>query len=257
MPKRNLQTFEIETVKRSRIKEHPSNPRLMTAEARKKLERGLDKFGLLEPLIVNKRTGHVLGGNQRLAWLDKKHSDKDYELQVAWCDIPEEKELTVVALLNQPNAQGDWDLDKLKIQIEDSKLDIELAGFERLDLEMFYPDADFSGLFSDVPQVVEKTASELKKLRDETHEQFVKDRKNEREAKGRKEDSEFYIVVVFGDRGAKESFLARLKLPADERYIAASNLESYLPKEQKRVVKKDTQGKTKKSASSQKSGTTG
>lgn len=255
MPKRSLQSFEIETVKRSSIKEHPDNPRFITSEARKKLEKGLNKFGLLEPVIVNRVTGHVLGGHQRLIWLDKKNSTEDYGLQVAFCNVPKEKELTVMALLNQPNAQGEWDLDKLKIEIENSSLDVELAGFERLDLEMFFPDSDFSELFSDTPEIVEKTKSELQKLKDETHDDFIKERKAERERVSTKHDSEFYVVVVFGNREGKETFLERLSLPADERYIAASSLIEYLPQKGKKVV--NIKRKRQKSAPTKKAGTTG
>jgi len=55
----------------------------------RKLERSLDEFGYVSPVIWNKQTGNVVGGNQRLAVLQDKGIT---EIEVVEVDIPLNKE---------------------------------------------------------------------------------------------------------------------------------------------------------------------
>lgn len=137
----DLQPFEVATVKRSEIKPHPKNPRKMTAAAREKLARGLSKFRLLEPFVVNRSTRHVLGGHQRLLWLDEQHGEEDYDVQVSWVRVAKAQEVNVMVLLNQPNAQGDFDAELLGELYAAGKLDVDLSGFEAPDLRKLIPEA--------------------------------------------------------------------------------------------------------------------
>jgi ParB-like chromosome segregation protein Spo0J len=136
--KASLQPISTEMVARSALSEHPRNPRKMTDAARKKLDSGLDRYGLLAPILVNRRTGHVVGGHQRLAWLDAKNQGKEYELQVSYCDIPEQEELTVGALLNNPSAQGEWDIEKLETIFDDGSLNAINAAFDEKELNKLF-----------------------------------------------------------------------------------------------------------------------
>ena len=105
------------TLKRSDILPHPKNPRQIDAKAQKTLFNKMGEIGLLQPLIVNKRTGYLLGGHQRLAVMDKhekyKDGKNDYELDVALVDLPEKDELAMLVFLNNPSAQGTWQTDLL------------------------------------------------------------------------------------------------------------------------------------------------
>lgn len=42
------------------------NPRVMPEKMMQRLGKGMREFGVVEPLVVNKRTGTVVGGHQRL-----------------------------------------------------------------------------------------------------------------------------------------------------------------------------------------------
>lgn len=119
----------------------------MTPESREKLNRGLNKYGMLEPILANRKTKHVLGGHQRLLWLDEQHPDQDYEIQVSWCNIPKDEEANVLVLLNQTNAQGSWDSQLLEKLLYEHSLDAELAGFEAEDLSSLIPDINLADFF--------------------------------------------------------------------------------------------------------------
>ncbi len=97
----------------------PYNPRrpLTPKDAPyRKLKRSLDQFGLVEPLVWNQRTGHLVGGHQRLLIL-KDLGYTDVEVTVVDLDAEQEKALNVV--LNNREAQSDWDLRKLRAVLEE------------------------------------------------------------------------------------------------------------------------------------------
>ena len=95
----------------------------------KKLKRSILEFGYAEPVIVNERTGNVVGGHQRLTVLkDLGHT----ELECVVLDLSLEQEKALNLALNK--ISGSWDEDKLKsllIELEASDLDAELSGFSQ------------------------------------------------------------------------------------------------------------------------------
>ena len=64
----------MKIVKKSISKLVPAkyNPRTITDEARARLEASIEKFGLVQPIVWNRRSGNVVGGHQRLAVLQEK-----------------------------------------------------------------------------------------------------------------------------------------------------------------------------------------
>lgn len=64
--------FEVRTLPLTDLKPAPYNPRQVlkaTDRRYRKLAASLREFGLVEPLIWNELTGHVVGGHARLAIL--------------------------------------------------------------------------------------------------------------------------------------------------------------------------------------------
>jgi ribosomal protein S16 len=210
-------------MKRSDIKPHPQNPRVISDSARKRLNRGLDDVGLLEPLIVNTTTGHLLGGHQRLAWLDGKHKGKgkgDYDLSVALVEIPEKRELSIAALLNNEAAQGTWDLDVLHKQLADNLINLEAAGFDQVQLESMFPeDPELAPLFAKTSDSLEKLVGAVTDAK-EIARSAARAKKN----KMGKDDTELYCVVVFKSRKERVDFLKMLKLSPDTRYVSGETL---------------------------------
>lgn len=163
----------METWKRSEIKEATYNPRVITDQSKKKLKEKMKAVGLLQPLIVNRRTNTLVSGHQRLATLDnlerwKPDSGKDYLLDVGVLDVSEQEEKELNVFFNNPSAMGEWDLDKLaELNLSDG-IDFGDMGFEQYDIDMLFDgDSRFSQLFIDDEEIkkVEGRLDEVKAAR--------------------------------------------------------------------------------------------
>src|SRR5690349_23394859 len=114
----------------------PYNPRRVlspTSAAYRKLKASLTEFGLVEPLVWNELTGHVVGGHARLAIL-RELGVADVPVSVVRLTPEREKALNVV--LNNLEAQGRFDptrLADLLTELEDLP-ELELTGFDARDL---------------------------------------------------------------------------------------------------------------------------
>ena len=113
----------------------PYNPRRVlkpTDKAYRKLEASIREFGLVEPLIWNERTGHVVGGHARLAIL-KAIGVTEVPVSVVRLSDAREKALNVV--LNNQEAQSRYDPGRLAEVLD------ELAELPEFDMTGFDPDA--------------------------------------------------------------------------------------------------------------------
>ena len=98
-----------------------------------KLKRSIETFGYVEPVIWNKKTGHIVGGHQRFKIL-KEQGAAEVDCVVVDMDEAEEKALNVA--LNK--VSGDWDMPKLAELLEDldkSMFDVSLTGFDVAEIE--------------------------------------------------------------------------------------------------------------------------
>ena len=94
-----------------------------------RLQRSIEEFDCVEPLVWNKRTGNLVGGHQRLKILLARG---DKEVQCSVVDLPPEKEKALNLALNK--VQGAWDEDKLAQVLQDltalPDFDVTLTGFD-------------------------------------------------------------------------------------------------------------------------------
>lgn len=135
--------FNAENVelRRSEIHFAEYNPRIIDEEELKSLRKGIKKFGLVGGLVVNKGTGNtIVQGHQRISILDSlqkynpETKENDYILRADVVDLDEQSEMELNVLLNNPNAQGKWDYDRLKAIVP--KINIANAGLSTADLSM-------------------------------------------------------------------------------------------------------------------------
>src|SRR4051812_1397231 len=56
---------EVRVMRLADLKPAPYNPRRISKEAMDGLTVSLKEFGLLQDIVMNKRTGHIVGGHQR------------------------------------------------------------------------------------------------------------------------------------------------------------------------------------------------
>jgi hypothetical protein len=102
------------------------NPRSITAEAMKGLRKSLSEFGLVQPIIWNKRSGNIVGGHQRY---DAMVSQGQTETEVIVVDLDDTKEKALNLSLNNQAISGDftrgaWDvLEDLKLEVSEEYLE--------------------------------------------------------------------------------------------------------------------------------------
>ena len=111
--------MRIVTMFVSELRPAPYNPRLELTPGDphyRKLKRSIERFGLVEPLLWNKRTGLLVGGHQRLRVLQDLKIEK---VAVSVVDLPPEQEKALNIVLNNREAQSDWDLPQLTSILEE------------------------------------------------------------------------------------------------------------------------------------------
>lgn len=122
--------LQVQHININELKPSEYNPRKWSEDQLQKLRESLDKFGLVDPLIVNShpsRTNIVIGGNMRLKVLkDMKYA----EVPVVYLNLDEAKERDLNVRLNK--AGGEFDLDLLK-EFDESLL--EDIGFNSEELD--------------------------------------------------------------------------------------------------------------------------
>jgi hypothetical protein len=134
----------------SRLNPAPYNPRvsLQSGDPRwEKLARSLSEFDLVQPIVWNERTGHVVAGHQRLEVL--KHQGAT-EVDCVVVDLPLEREQALNVTLNNPEVAGDWDPEKLFDLLAELQalpdVDATLTGFDEQQIRdyTFAPDNDLT-----------------------------------------------------------------------------------------------------------------
>lgn len=216
------QKFVSETINRSQIKNAEYNPRKISEENEKELRKGLKKFGLVDALIWNKRTGNLVGGHQRIKQLDALEGSSEYMLTVSCIDVDEKSEKEINVLLNNPNLQGEYDEEALSKLV--GEIDFKNAGFTDYDL-------DIMGIDVDLKKLDEEDQQETKSM-----EEKIAEIKNIK--KGSKEKSrtlnENFLVLTFTTPEAKEDLLKFLGQEIDDRYIKGERIAELLSKKGKK-----------------------
>jgi len=128
--------MELKKIAVSEINPAPHNPRKDLQQddpEYKQIEASIDGFGLVEPLVWNRRTKNLVGGHQRFKiMVNKGHK----EIEVSVVDLDSEREKALTIALNK--VQGAWDKEKLTVLLEElSKMpdfDLETTGFTPVEL---------------------------------------------------------------------------------------------------------------------------
>jgi hypothetical protein len=105
-----MSPLELRVLPIDELKPAGYNPRKASAPAYRGLKASLAAFGLVEPLVWNERTGHVVGGHLRLRAL-KELGYAEVPVSVVRLDDAREKALNVA--LNNLELQGRYDPGKL------------------------------------------------------------------------------------------------------------------------------------------------
>jgi hypothetical protein len=131
------------------------NPRKITDDKLKMLGKAMREFGDLSGVIFNRRTGHMIGGHQRLKHLNPEwtihkepHRDEQGTVALGYIDTPfgrwiyreveweEKREKLANIAANHHGGEDDYPkLKDLIVEIDDGSIDIELSGFDQGELE--------------------------------------------------------------------------------------------------------------------------
>jgi len=149
------------------------NPRHISPEAQAGLRRSLEKFGLADKIVWNRRSGRVVGGHQRLDILLRAGVER---ARVVVVDLDDEAEKAMNVTLNNPLIAGEFTedlgplLDSIRewdpglyddLRFEDLRLDVfELDGDRGASGEDDAPRDDL-GDPNDIPEVEEVAVSRL------------------------------------------------------------------------------------------------
>lgn len=112
----------------------PYNPRKITDDDLNRLRRSLKKFGLVDPIIVNRISNTIVGGHQRVK---AALAEGFEEMPVAYVDLDEPEERALNLSLNK--ISGEWDeplLTDLLLELEKMGADLSDTGFSEADLEL-------------------------------------------------------------------------------------------------------------------------
>lgn len=123
-----LNGFPIQRMSVAQLKPADWNPRKMPHAELEKLRRSVETFGMLQPIIWNKRSKRVVGGHQRVKVLLANHC-AETDVVVVDLDDTLEKQLNIA--LNR--IHGDWDDNLLHDLLKDLQAqgaDLALTGFD-------------------------------------------------------------------------------------------------------------------------------
>jgi DNA-binding ferritin-like protein (Dps family) len=197
--------YVMATINRSQIQNASYNPRKISKKNRDNLRKGLEAHKLVVPLTWNIRTGNLVSGHQRIKQLDEMEQSKNYELTVAQIDVGEKQEKEINILLNNQSAMGEFDIDILGGLLEE--VDYGLAGFDDKSLEDVIGDLDADVLNDDDLQE-----------RSDNYDEGIAHRKRMQAASQKKNNIDYYSVLVFKDQLNRQEFFAVLGIK-EEDYV--------------------------------------
>ena len=236
-------TSESVELKRSQIRLHERNPRVISTENRKALKRGIRKFGMVGGIVVNKRTGYTLvSGHQRLSVMDELQKynpetrDNDYTIRVDLIDVEGKEEKELLILLNNPSAQGEWNYDTLREIIPD--IDYKDAGLTEEDLDIIGVDFNFqtdeeeaiTGELDDLMEPVrEERQAEVAQQQAEraekvAHMKQVKEEVKQAAAKAAA-NMDAYLMLSFDNWDAKAEFCEKFGFSPDDKFLKGEVFE--------------------------------
>ena len=114
--------MKIEKIEISKLKPAKYNPRQISKKQYKDLKESLDKFSLVEPIVVNSDMT-IIGGHQRYKiWSEKAKESKvkDITIPCVVLNLSKEEEKELNIRLNKSG--GEWDMDILANEFDIEEL---------------------------------------------------------------------------------------------------------------------------------------
>lgn len=157
------------------------------------LKNSLEKFGTVSPLLINKTTGNLVSGHQRLNILKQLG---ETETEVILIEIDEEKEKLLNITLNK--IEGEWDYEKLEeLFSEFSEDDIKFTGYTEEELDNLFDKEVETG------ELLNGDSDDESDSTDDTSDS----EEPEEDAGGKQGEKEFKIFLSFPSKELAENWL--------------------------------------------------
>ena len=128
--------IDLQAIDMDLLNPSPYNPRKIEDTNKTALKKAMTRFGMLQQIVWNKRSGNIVGGHQRYYVLKELG---EIETLVVVVDLDESDEKALNLTLNNSKIEGDWTdfaEDLLNcVKQDDEKLFNDL-NFESLQLEI-------------------------------------------------------------------------------------------------------------------------
>ncbi len=226
-----IEKYIIRQTPRSQINLADYNPRKISEDNRRKVKANIKKYGMLQPIIVNKTTGNVVAGNQRLSIMDELNRDKDYTVTIAEINVSKEDEVKLNIFLNNHSAAGEYDVNILHDIFEKfPKIDpLKDAGFDKVDLNFMFDGIEFEKSMFFNTESHAKVKSDLDKIAHSNKLKEYKKRVREKNKAGESgiediQSEDNIIIFVFNSNQGKREFCRRIKVKESEKFLSYKKL---------------------------------
>lgn len=141
---KGIKQHTIERIALDQMKPAPYNPRTITPKNKEALRTSMRRFGNLQPVVWNRRTGNIVGGHQRY---DLHREAGDAATDAVVVDVSSSEERAMNIALNARSVTGIFD---------DERLASLLEGIRDDDADLFR-DLNFGDLLK-VPEIDDEDA---------------------------------------------------------------------------------------------------
>lgn len=219
---------------------------MVNADAERRLRANIKKVGLVGPALVwNKRTKTLVSGHLRLGQIDVLEGHDDYTLDMTVVDWPERKEKQQNVFMNNPWAQGQFDLEALGNILAADMPGLEEFGMDVVEIQHLFPgDERFGELFADLDAedtsmpdakraldeiegdkdqaAEERKAARAEEKKRRTPEEMVAERAEYGKILDAANATDFYVIVVCKDGAQCARVMSAFgTAEGDSRYVSA------------------------------------
>lgn len=169
-----------------------------------KLKASIERWDLVEPLVVNKQGNVLVGGHQRLK-VCKALGMK--EVLVVLVDLSPTRERLLNLSLNK--VCGDWDYSKLESLFKEFSLDdLGITGFDKGEIEQIIANAN---------EAIEEVRAEVERQHEAPFDKdtIAEEDEGEYDAGESSEDAAFTVYLSFPSRDGAEKWLKQEGIDAE------------------------------------------
>ena len=129
------QTLKVEYVDIKQLKPYAGNPRKIQAKGIEKLQRSIEAYGFVNPILAQRGTNMIIAGHQRLKAAGDAGLDK---VPVIFLDFDDTTARAYNIADNRLNEESEWDFTPLADmlqELDNGSFDLELTGFDLDEIE--------------------------------------------------------------------------------------------------------------------------